>query len=69
MRPEDARIAEHGNAELELYKAQARAVVEDYIASFHPQFRIELPGSLPLHMVIEGLMVCSIRWVLDCTSN
>ncbi len=46
---------------VEEYKNQIRHLVEDYIASFHPQFRIELAAAIPLHLLIQGLKVgCTV---------
>ena len=45
------------DSELKAYKSHCHAVVEDFVASYHPQFRFELAAIEKPHMVVQSAMV------------
>ena len=46
---------------LEVYKSKSRGVIEDYAASFPPQYRITVSGSRTIQTMVTDAMVRSCR--------
>ena len=45
---------------LEAYKSKARGVIEDFAATFLPQYRITVSGSRPIQSMVTDAMVGQI---------
>ena len=57
QRIEDAQLHAAAPNAISNYREHTLAVVENFIASFLPQCRIEVAALLPLHVIKHGLQV------------